>query len=112
MSATVTRKAAAPEEVRAVLKEGIEDIGDFVGTPPVQRLLEHLYALAEDERPQFVLDVVLNAEQRTSRGIEVPEDMTIQRSQFADGRPTLFCIVKKVPLAYPWQKVTITFDSR
>jgi hypothetical protein len=112
VSGAVAPEAPTPEQVRSVLKEGIERVGEFVGTPPVQQLLEDLYAIPEDERAQFVLDVVLNPEEWERRGIEVPEDMTIQRSQFADGRPTLFCIVKMVPLAYPWEKVTITFDSR
>ena len=35
----------------------------------------------------------------------------MQRSEFADQRPTLFCVTKMLGLAYPWQKVTITFDS-
>lgn len=112
MTTIAPSETQQPEKIRSVLKEGIERIGDFVETPPIQQLLEDLYALPKEERPKFVLDVVLDAEERGRRGIEVPDGMSIQRSQFADGRPTLFCIVKKVPLAYPWQKVTITFDSR
>jgi len=37
--------------------------------------------------------------------------MLIQRSEFADQRPTLFCVSKVLPLAYPWHKITVTFDS-
>jgi hypothetical protein len=109
-TSTVTERHT-PEFIQSVIQEGIEEIGRFAVQPEFQALLEDLYARPREERPQFVVDVVLNPEEQARRGIVAPEGMVIQRSAFADGRPTLFCITKKVPLAYPWHKVTITFDS-
>lgn len=105
---------ALPESraiIQSTIRQNLEEIKAFVATPEVQRLLEDLYALPEADRPQFVLDVVMDAEARARRGIIVPDNMVIQRSAFADGRPTLFCVSKLIPLAYPWRKVTVTFDS-
>jgi len=63
-------------------------------------------------RADFVRDVVLNRTERERRGIDDnAAGLIIQRSEFADGRPTLFCITKMLGLAHPWQKVTITFDN-
>jgi hypothetical protein len=97
--------------IRATIQQSLEEIAAFVARPEFQRLLEDLYALPESERPQFVLDVVMNAEARAHRGIVVPDTMVMQRSTFADARPTLFCVSKLIPLAYPWRKVTVTFDN-
>ncbi len=99
------------EQIRSVIQEGIEQVGEFTATPAFQALLDELYDLPDQERPAFVQDVVLNPAERARRGIDVPADMLIQRSEFADQRPTLFCVSKVLPLAYPWHKVTVTFDS-
>ena len=104
----------APEDrevIRETLYRGILEIADFVVVDPFLSTLQEMYDMPEEDRPAFVLDVVLNEEAREARGIRVPETMTIQRSTFYDGRPTLFCISKMANLAYPWRKVTITFDN-
>jgi hypothetical protein len=100
-----------PDHIRLVIREGLAEIARFVATPSFQALLDEMYALPKNERPTFVSDVVIDPQQRARRGITVPDDMVIQRSKFADGRPTLFCVTKVLPLAYPWHKVTMTFDS-
>jgi hypothetical protein len=111
MSAHTSTERHTPEFIQSVIQDGIEEIGQFVVQPPFQDLLEDLYSRPVEKRPQFVIDVVLNPEEQARRGIITPDDMLIQRSTFADGRPTLFCVSKLVPLAYPWHRVTITFDS-
>lgn len=107
-----TDDAQAPEVVQSTIQRGIDEIGKLVLTPEFQALLDELYALPEDDRPAFVKDVILDPDQRARRGVVLPPDMFVQRSAFADRRPTLFCVSKVLPLAYPWHKVTITFDSR
>lgn len=115
----VTEKSHAPqrregdaEHVRSVIKEGIEGIARLVAKMPFKALLGELYDLPADRRAAFVEEVVLNPRARAERGLEdIPPGLVIQRSEFADGRPTLFCISKVLPLAYPWHKVTITFDN-
>ncbi|HEX8159217.1 MAG TPA: hypothetical protein VF526_17665 [Solirubrobacteraceae bacterium] len=114
---TETSHAPQPREgdaghVRAVIKEGVEEIGRFVAQTPFKALLGELYELPADQRAGFVEEVVLDPRARAGRGLdETPPGLVLQRSEFADGRPTLFCVSKVLPLAYPWHKVTITFDN-
>jgi hypothetical protein len=101
-----------PQAIRAVITRGIAEIGEYVATAPFRALLSELYALPLDRRGAFVEEVVLNSGARNERGLmDAPPGLVIQRSEFADSRPTLFCVSKVVPLAYPWHKVTITFDN-
>lgn len=113
---TVKQKQSTPEvasaaSVKAEIQHGIEAIGEFAASPAFQAALAELAALPEDARPQFVARELLDPAKRAQRGLVLPDGMRLQRSWFADGRPTLFCVSKVLPLAYPWHKVTITFDD-
>jgi hypothetical protein len=99
------------ESVKAEIKNGVEEIGRFVASSPFQMVLGELARLEADARPQFIADELLDPTRRARRGLVVPDGMHVQRSEFADGRPTLFCVSKVLPFAYPWHKVTITFDN-
>jgi len=101
-----------PEVIAHYLKEGIYQIIDFVVTEPFKELLAEMAEVPPPDRPKFVLEVVLDDAERAKRGIRVPDHMTIQRSTFHDGRPTLFCVSALTPLTFPWRKVTVTFDNR
>jgi hypothetical protein len=102
-----------PEVVARAIHDGITKIGTFVCTPEFKALLAELYAEPAERRAAFVNDVILDRHARERRGIDdAAEGLIIQRSEFADGRPTLFCVTKMLGLAHPWQKVTITFDSK
>lgn len=94
----------------ALIKEFV-GLKAFVLQPGFQHLLDELYAQPENLRKKFVLDVILNADEIRKRGIEIPNEVYLRRSYFTDNRPTLFCVTKRTPLAYPWDKVTITFDN-
>ncbi len=112
MTAMPAAAESPPASLQASMQEAIREIGAFAVRPPFQRLLQDLYGLPESERARFVADVVLNPEERSRRGIELPDGLIIQRSAFADARPTLFCVTKYLPQAsQPWRKVTVTFDS-
>lgn len=100
-----------PDFVRQTIYDGILEIGKFVMTEPFNQALMDLMATTPTDRPAFVLNNFLNPTEREKRGIHVPANMTIQRSTFYDGRPTLFCVSMLTVLAYPWRKVTITFDN-
>ncbi|HVF26680.1 MAG TPA: hypothetical protein VM943_00485 [Pyrinomonadaceae bacterium] len=100
-----------PEFVRQTVYEAVLEIGKFAMTEPFNQALVDLMAAPSEERPAFVLNNLLNQTERERRGIHVPENMRIQRSTFYDGRPTLFCVSMLTPLAYPWRKITITFDN-
>ena len=104
---------ATPQEIAYHLKASLKKIAEFVSDDPFLGLLAEMAVFVEpDDRPRFVLDVVLNEQERQTRGVEVPEGMLIQRSTFHDGRATLFCVSALTPLGYPWRKVTFTFDNR
>ncbi len=101
----------APEVIAHHIKAGINEIIDFVMTEPFKELLAEMAGVPAADRPRFVLEVVLNEDERVARGVFVPDHMLIQRSTFHDGRPTLFCVSALTPLSYPWRKVTVTFDN-
>ena len=82
---------------------------DFASNKGFQQLLSELYKLPADERNNFVQENIINSTKLVARGIIVPKDIIIQRSAFADNRPTLFCITKYRPDGL--SKLTITFDS-
>jgi hypothetical protein len=94
----------------ADVKKLVLEIGQFVKTPAFEALLSELRVTAAGERGNFVEKVMLNEEELVRRGVHVPAGMMIQRSYFADNRPTLFCVSKKLPDQR--FKVTITFDDR
>lgn len=97
-------------ELKAHVVAGIEEIADFVFASEFQRLLEELRRVPLDGRAAFVERVLLSKEELRGRSISIPSGLTIQRSVFADNRPTLFCVSKEIHDA-PWHKLTITFDN-
>jgi hypothetical protein len=88
----VPSRVVSPRVVSAEIKTGIEAIGRFVASPPFQRALAELAELDQEARERFVSEELLNSTRRKLRGIVPPDGMIIQRSRFADGRPTLFCV--------------------
>ena len=111
---TIMVMDSGPESESAIaeeIKSGLEEIGRFVTSAPFQRVLSHLAKESPSARPDFVSRELLNPSARGKWDLAVPNDMHLQRSEFADGRPTLFCVTKILPLAHPWHKVTITFDD-
>lgn len=96
-------------QLKVETEESVLEIARFVNAEEFQSLLGELWDTPPEERREFVQCVVLNEEELADRGINVPEDMVIQRSAFADQRPTLFCVSKK--LSNEDTKVTVTFDN-
>ncbi len=103
--AVAKRTSFNPAEVQG----SVEAIHEFVSQPGFVNALAELYALPVEERPTFVVDVLLNTDEMAKRGVHAPEDLIVQRSVFEDGRPTLFCVTKY--LSDRQRKVTITFDD-
>jgi hypothetical protein len=89
-----------------------QEIIDFISLPSFQAVLAELGSLPEQMRHEFVELVLLDKEQLNFRGIQIPEGIHIQRSHFADNRPTLFCVARELPPASLWRKVTVTFDNQ
>jgi hypothetical protein len=89
--------------------ESVVEIMEFANTEEFQAVLKELYSEPYEERDEYVRKVLLDPQQLATRSVTVPEGMTIQRSRFHDGRPTIFCISKMVKGNL--RKVTITFDK-
>lgn len=101
--------SVSAEEKGRLSMEAVVEIGEFVNTAEFQKLIRDLYSLPYEDRDEFVRKVMLDSEQLAERSITVPDGMTIQRSRFHDGRPTIFCVSKMVK--GDLRKVTITFDK-
>lgn len=100
-----------PEAIAKHITAAMGEIADFVTQAPFIAMLASMHQVVPSLRSAFVLNVVLDSEQRCKLGINIPPNITIQRSTFHDGRPTLFCVSATTPLIYPWKKVTVTFDN-
>lgn len=98
-----------PEEIGAQAKSALEDIQEYVLSAPFQSLLAELWSLPREQRDRFVREVMLASEALAERDATPPDGITIQRSSFADGRPTVFCVTKLLPDGI--RKMTITFDN-
>nr|MDT0661136.1 hypothetical protein [Micromonospora sp. DSM 115978] len=99
------------ETVRTEMRQELENIRDFVTTEPFLDLVDHVYSLPVENRDEFVRTVILDTERlREEWNVVPPDGIKLQRSQFGDNRPTIFCVVK--PLADGIRKVTVTLDSR
>jgi hypothetical protein len=94
------------------VQEGLDDIAEFIDTPGFQGVLAEFAAVPGELRERFIRGVLINPEELRRRGVEVPEDIIVQRSAFEDNRPTLFCVVKYLPeVGKERKKVTVTFDA-
>jgi Tol biopolymer transport system component len=101
---TLTREA-----LRTEARAGLEQIRDFITTDAFITVLGDLYALAPEDRDAYVRRVLLDPGQLAARGIVAPDGIKVQRSQFGDHRPTIFCVTKLMSDGV--RKVTYTFDS-
>ena len=102
-----------PDDVGTIVRDSLLETIQFVKQPVFVALMEELYSAPPGERAEFVSAVLLRDSERRARGLTVPPGLTIQRSAFGDGRPTLFCVSKRLPdgLPHGWYKVTVTFDN-
>ena len=102
------------DELAQVMRVAYDDLIEFVTTPEFRAVMEELKNLRSEERPAFVLSVLLNTKELTKRKIHTPDGILIQRSAFGDRRPTLFCVKKYLPDKYSnvWQNVNLTFDNQ
>ena len=90
-------------------KEILNYLREFASQSAFQKLVTELYALPKDQMSKFVHDNIVDSRAIASRGIKVPADILVQRSAFADNRPTLFCLTKYRKDGKT--KLTITFDA-
>lgn len=97
------------ETVQKEAREALEKIRDFITTDEFVSLLGELYDLPPEERDRYVRTVLLDTGELEKRGIHTPDGIKIQRSQFGDRRPTIFCVTKLMSDGV--RKVTYTFDS-
>lgn len=101
------------QELGAAMRETYDELITFVTSEPFQAIHAELMNLSKQERPGFVLRVLLRKEELVKRGVQVPGGILIQTSAFGDRRPTLFVVKKFLPPRFHqvWQNVNITFDN-
>lgn len=97
------------ESVQEEAREGLEEIRDFITTDEFISLLGELYDLPPEDRDGYVRRILLDPDELGRRGIRTPDGIKIQRSQFGDHRPTIFCVTKLMSDGV--RKVTYTFDN-
>ncbi|WP_144750649.1 hypothetical protein [Curtobacterium pusillum] len=97
------------DAVRHEARAGLEAIRDFITNDAFIRVLGELYDHAPEDRDAYVRSVLLDPEALRARGVIVPEGIKVQRSQFGDRRPTIFCVTKLMRDGV--RKVTYTFDN-
>lgn len=109
----VEQDAPLPELTREAVQQearaGLEQIRDLITTDEFVKVLVELYDLDPADRDEYVRKVLLDPVEVAERGISVPDGVKIQRSQFGDQRPTIFCVTKLMSDGV--RKVTYTFDS-
>lgn len=98
-------------DIEKAIRKALGDLHAFAASPPFRRLLDEMDACPAEERHEFVRTVILNDKALTSRGVVPPPGVVLQRSAFADDRPTLFCMTKHLSDGLVWEKVTLTFDN-
>jgi hypothetical protein len=110
---TIERSQKDYQRLEVELRSAYSEIIDFVTTEPFKAVYNELMSLSPTDRPQFVVDVILNDDVLAKRGVTRPPDLLILRSAFGDRRPTLFCVKKWLPpdLRMFWENANITFDN-
>jgi hypothetical protein len=91
------------------LQESLDAIATFVTSEPFLRVMREFADVPRAQRHDFVRRVLINRDAMAQRGVQVPQDLIIQRTAFEDRRPTIFAVVKHLP--EPGKKVTVTFDE-
>jgi hypothetical protein len=99
------------QDLNHAIEAAMEEIIDFASAKEFQAVLSEMFSLPPHLRYEFVELVWLDKTLLRMRGLKIPEGLVIQRSEFADKRPTLFCVSKVLPPGLGWHKVTITFDN-
>ena len=101
------------DELSRAMRDGYEDLIEFITRPAFQAIHAELMALPAKDRPSFVSAVILNSEELAARGLNVPDGILIQASAFGDRRPTLFAVKKFLPKKFhkAWENVNWTFSN-
>lgn len=107
---TLTQADYDLETLGRWMREALADIHAYVLTEQFRAVLAEMNTLPTlQQKDEYVRRVLLDPSELAQRGIAPPEGIEVQRSVFADHRPTAFCVVKHLPDVH--RKVTITFDQ-
>jgi hypothetical protein len=102
-----------PVELSKIMRITYDELIAFITTPSFSSMRADLMRCSKEQRPEFVMNVILSPTERGKRGIVVPDKILIETSAFGDRRPTLFVVKKFLPKRYhgAWENVNITFDD-
>jgi hypothetical protein len=82
------------QELSLIMRQTYDELIEFVTTLEFRAIHAELMSLAEEDRPAFVIEVLLRHEELQRRGVTVPDGILIETSVFGDRRPTLFAVKK------------------
>ncbi|WP_433890220.1 hypothetical protein [Streptomyces sp. CA-111067] len=102
--------AGVHPELARWMSDGLRAIGQYTAAEPFQQMYRAMASMTWDEKATFVRTVLLDPEELERRGLTPPDGIRIQRSEFGDRRPTVFCVSRALPEGALWKRVTITFD--
>lgn len=100
-------------ELAEAMSEAYGELIALVTSDAFRTTYKEMCGLPPQDRPRFVRDIFLDAEERRNRGIVDPPDVLVQTSAFGDRRPTLFVVKKFLPERFhgAWENVNLTFDN-
>ena len=101
------------EELMRVMRQGYDDLIAFITQPAFRAVHGEMMSLPPNERPAYVMSVIMRPEELARRGVVTPEGILVQTSAFGDRRPTLFAVKKFLPAKYhkAWENVNWTFSN-
>lgn len=92
------------------MADGLRAIARYTSSEPFRRMYDAMGGMSFEAKTRFVRTVLLNPDELERRGLTPPPGVRIQRSEFGDRRPTVFCVTQALPEGAQWKRMTITFD--
>lgn len=97
-------------ELTRWMADGLRAIAEYTSSEPFRRMYDGMADMSFEAKARFVRTVLLNPAELERRGLTPPPGVRIQRSEFGDRRPTVFCVTQALPEGAQWKRMTITFD--
>jgi hypothetical protein len=97
-------------ELTRWMADGLRAIAEYTSSERFRRMYDAMEGMSFEAKCHFVRTVLLNPAELERRGLTPPAGVRIQRSEFGDRRPTVFCVTQALPEGAQWKRMTITFD--
>lgn len=101
---------AVHPELTRWMADGLRAIAQYTSSERFRQMYDAMADMTYEAKTHFVRTVLLNPRELERRGLTPPPGVRIQRSEFGDRRPTVFCVTQALPEGAQWKRMTITFD--